>query len=139
MMYSALDGGHPTFTHFPTEKQVRGFVGLRVQLEFDEALFIYHHFVHKVMDNYGKQIHEWKKKWEINKRFQGDAAKPVFVIEAVWTGLKAYWNLPCSVRTYNNCSAARLTSDGEGNLPLPHTSGQIPHAWVVLMMFGMIN
>ena len=33
----------------------------------DETLFIYHHFVHKVMDNYGKQIHEWKKKWEINK------------------------------------------------------------------------
>ena len=33
----------------------------------DETLFIYHHFVHKVMDNYGKQIHEWKKKWESNK------------------------------------------------------------------------
>uniref|UniRef100_A0A0D3BL68 Uncharacterized protein n=1 Tax=Brassica oleracea var. oleracea TaxID=109376 RepID=A0A0D3BL68_BRAOL len=33
----------------------------------DETLFIYHHFVHKVMDNYGKHIHEWKKKWEISK------------------------------------------------------------------------
>ena len=33
----------------------------------DDTLFIYHHFVHKVMDNYEKQIHEWKKKWEINK------------------------------------------------------------------------
>ncbi|KAG2308736.1 hypothetical protein Bca52824_028484 [Brassica carinata] len=40
----------------------------RVQLEFDEALFIYHHFVHKVMDNYGKQIHEWKKKWKSIRR-----------------------------------------------------------------------
>nr|VDD09473.1 unnamed protein product [Brassica oleracea] len=33
----------------------------------DDTLFIYHHFVHKVKDNYGKQIQEWKKKWEINK------------------------------------------------------------------------
>ncbi|KAG2250839.1 hypothetical protein Bca52824_080975 [Brassica carinata] len=60
MMYSALDSGHPTFTHFPTDKQQ----------EFNwnsMRRFIYHHFVHKVMDNYGKQIHEWKKKWEINK------------------------------------------------------------------------
>ncbi|KAG2257658.1 hypothetical protein Bca52824_076952, partial [Brassica carinata] len=40
--------------------------------EFDEKLFIYHHFVHKVMDNYGKQIHEWKKKWEINKVEEND-------------------------------------------------------------------
>ncbi|KAL0756561.1 hypothetical protein Bca101_094229 [Brassica carinata] len=61
MMYSALDGGHPTFTHFPTDKRQE------FNWNSDEALFIYHHFVHKVMDNYGKQIHEWKKKWEINK------------------------------------------------------------------------
>ncbi|KAG5376316.1 hypothetical protein IGI04_040912 [Brassica rapa subsp. trilocularis] len=33
----------------------------------DDTLSIYHHFVHKVMDNYGKQMHEWKKKWEANK------------------------------------------------------------------------
>ncbi|XP_056843268.1 uncharacterized protein LOC130495779 [Raphanus sativus] len=33
----------------------------------DDTLFIYNNFVHKVMDNYGKQIHEWKKKWQMNK------------------------------------------------------------------------
>uniref|UniRef100_A0A0D3CPC1 Uncharacterized protein n=1 Tax=Brassica oleracea var. oleracea TaxID=109376 RepID=A0A0D3CPC1_BRAOL len=69
MMYSALDSGHPTFTHFPTDKQVLWFRQFAQEFNWnsDETLFIYHHFVHKVMDNYGKQIHEWKKKWEINK------------------------------------------------------------------------
>ena len=33
----------------------------------DDTLSIYHNFVHKVMDNYGKQMYEWKKKWEVNK------------------------------------------------------------------------
>ncbi|WZZ64537.1 hypothetical protein YC2023_075907 [Brassica napus] len=64
MMYSALDKRHLTFTDFPTDKQHLWF---QFNWNSDETLFIYHHFVHKVMDNYGKQIHEWKKKWEINK------------------------------------------------------------------------
>nr|VDD51269.1 unnamed protein product [Brassica oleracea] len=69
MMYSALDKGHPTFTDFPTDKQHLWFRQFAQKFNWnsDETLFIYHHFVHKVMDNYGKQIHEWKKKWEINK------------------------------------------------------------------------
>ncbi|KAF3606080.1 hypothetical protein DY000_02048506 [Brassica cretica] len=64
IMYSALDGGHPTFTHFPTEKQHLWFRQFAQEFNWnsDETLFIYHHCVHKVMDNYGKQIHEWKKK-----------------------------------------------------------------------------
>ncbi|KAF2593230.1 hypothetical protein F2Q70_00044366 [Brassica cretica] len=74
MMYSALDRGHPTFTHFPTDKQVLWFRQFAQEFNWnsDETLFIYHHFVHKVMDNYGKQIHEWKKKWEINKAEEND-------------------------------------------------------------------
>ncbi|KAF2535322.1 hypothetical protein F2Q68_00021523 [Brassica cretica] len=69
MMYSALDKGHPTFTDFPTDKQHLWFRLFAQEFTWnsDETLFVYHHFVHKVMDNYGKQIHEWKKKWEINK------------------------------------------------------------------------
>ncbi|WZZ33774.1 hypothetical protein YC2023_017175 [Brassica napus] len=64
MMYSALDKGHPTFTDFPTEKQHLWFRQFAQEFNWnsDETLFIYHHFVHKVMDNFGKQIHEWKKK-----------------------------------------------------------------------------
>uniref|UniRef100_A0A0D3CKB8 Uncharacterized protein n=1 Tax=Brassica oleracea var. oleracea TaxID=109376 RepID=A0A0D3CKB8_BRAOL len=70
MMDSALDRGHPTFAHFPSDKQILWFRQFAQEFNWnsDETLFIYHHFVHKVMDNYGKQIHEWKKKWEINKR-----------------------------------------------------------------------
>uniref|UniRef100_A0A0D2ZXG0 Uncharacterized protein n=1 Tax=Brassica oleracea var. oleracea TaxID=109376 RepID=A0A0D2ZXG0_BRAOL len=69
MMYSAFDRGQLTFTHFPTDKQHLWFRQFAQEFNWnsDETLFIYHHFVHKVMDNYGKQIHEWKKKWEINK------------------------------------------------------------------------
>ncbi|KAF3528896.1 hypothetical protein DY000_02042963 [Brassica cretica] len=68
-MYSALDRRHPTFTHFPTDKQHLWFRQFAQEFNWnsDETLFIFYHFVHKVMDNYGKQIHEWKKKWEINK------------------------------------------------------------------------
>ncbi|WZZ73723.1 hypothetical protein YC2023_085093 [Brassica napus] len=71
MMYSALDKGHPTFTDFHTDKQHLWFRQFAQEFNWnsDETFFIYHHFVHKVMDNYGKQIHEWKKKWEINKQF----------------------------------------------------------------------
>ncbi|CAG7869581.1 unnamed protein product [Brassica rapa] len=69
MMYSALDSGHPTFTHFPVEKQISWFQRFAQEFNWnaDDTLSIYHHFVHKVMDNYGKQMYEWKKKWEVNK------------------------------------------------------------------------
>ncbi|WZY87470.1 hypothetical protein YC2023_044205 [Brassica napus] len=69
MMYSALDSGHPTFTHFPVEKQHLWFQQFAQEFNWnaDDTLSIYHHFVHKVMDNYGKQMYEWKKKWEVNK------------------------------------------------------------------------
>ncbi|CAN6975534.1 unnamed protein product, partial [Brassica rapa subsp. trilocularis] len=69
MMYSALDKGHPTFTHFPVEKQHLWFRQFAQEFNWnsDDTLSIYNHFVHKVMDNYGKQMYEWKKKWEANK------------------------------------------------------------------------
>ncbi|KAF3568884.1 hypothetical protein DY000_02014488 [Brassica cretica] len=55
----------------------------------------------------------------------------------LWTGLKAYWNFPRSVCMSNNCSAAQLTLDAEGNFPLPHTSELIPHTRVSLKMKGI--
>uniref|UniRef100_A0A0D3CER6 Uncharacterized protein n=1 Tax=Brassica oleracea var. oleracea TaxID=109376 RepID=A0A0D3CER6_BRAOL len=74
MMYSALDKGHPIFTDFPTDKQHLWFRQFAQEFNWnsDDTLFIYHHFVHKVMDNYGKQIHQWKKKWEINNAEEND-------------------------------------------------------------------
>ncbi|KAF3584747.1 hypothetical protein F2Q69_00031127 [Brassica cretica] len=74
MMYSALDKGHPTFTDFPTDKQHLWFRQFVQEFNWnsDDTLFIYHHFVHKIMDNYRKQMHEWKKKWEINKVEEND-------------------------------------------------------------------
>uniref|UniRef100_A0A0D3CPZ4 Uncharacterized protein n=1 Tax=Brassica oleracea var. oleracea TaxID=109376 RepID=A0A0D3CPZ4_BRAOL len=64
MMYSALDKGHPTFTDFSTDKQHLWFRQFAQEFNWnsDDTLFIYLHFVHKVMDNYGKHIREWKNK-----------------------------------------------------------------------------
>uniref|UniRef100_A0A0D3CFC8 Uncharacterized protein n=1 Tax=Brassica oleracea var. oleracea TaxID=109376 RepID=A0A0D3CFC8_BRAOL len=55
MMYSNLSKGYPTFTHFPAEDQEMWFRQFAQEFNWnsDETLFIYHHFVHKVMDNYG--------------------------------------------------------------------------------------
>uniref|UniRef100_A0A0D3CG42 Uncharacterized protein n=1 Tax=Brassica oleracea var. oleracea TaxID=109376 RepID=A0A0D3CG42_BRAOL len=67
MMYSVLDKGHPTFTDVPTDKQHLWFRQFAQEFNWNSDDTSGHHFVHKVMDNYGKQMHEWKKKWKINK------------------------------------------------------------------------
>ncbi|KAG2265627.1 hypothetical protein Bca52824_072706 [Brassica carinata] len=62
----ALDGGHPTFTHCPTDKQVLWFRRFAQEFNWNSmrrSLSITTS-AHKFMDNYGKQIHEWKKKWK---------------------------------------------------------------------------
>ena len=87
----------------------------------------------KAMERLKNIVGNWKAKW----RYQGGAAKPTYVSDKTWTDLKAYWLLPRNIRTSNNCSAAWLMPDVEGNLPLPHTSGQIPHALVVIKMVSI--
>ena len=81
-------------------------------------------FNKKAMARLKNIVGDWKEKW----KYLGDDAKETYLSDEVWTGLKAYWILPDSVQRSLTCSAARMTRDADGNLPIPHTSGQTPHA-----------
>ncbi|KAG5388837.1 hypothetical protein IGI04_030378, partial [Brassica rapa subsp. trilocularis] len=73
MMYSNLSKGHPTFTNFPRENQETWFRQFASSTwNSDHTEFIREHFVRKVMDNYGKQIYDWKQKWLIDKADEND-------------------------------------------------------------------
>ncbi|XP_033131433.1 uncharacterized protein LOC103874249 [Brassica rapa] len=73
-MYSNLSKGQLTFTHFPPEDQEMWFRQFAQEFTWnpDHTNFIHDNFVHKVIDNYGKQIYEWKQKWLINKADEND-------------------------------------------------------------------
>ncbi|KAF2563921.1 hypothetical protein F2Q70_00015549 [Brassica cretica] len=60
MMYSNLSKGYPTFTHFPAQDQEMWFRQFAIKFTWnpDHTNFIRDAFVHKVMDNYGKQSYE---------------------------------------------------------------------------------
>ena len=91
-------------------------------------------FNEKAMVRLQHNVADWKEKW----RDLGDRSQPLYISNDVWKGIKAYWNLPKSVRKSLKCSASRMTRYAQGNLPIPHTSGQIPHAGKALQIVSLL-
>ena len=92
-------------------------------------------FNEKAMTRLKNNVADWKEKW----RVLGDRSQLLYISDDVWKGLKAYWNLPKSIRKSLKCSASRMTRDVQGNLPIPHTSRQIPHAGKALQIVGLLS
>ena len=92
-------------------------------------------FYKKAMARLKNIVGDWKEKW----RVMGDDANETYLSNDVWKGLKAYWNFPKSVQRSLTCSTDRFTCDDDGNLPVPHTSRQIPHAGRALQIVSLLS
>lgn len=79
----------------------------------------------KAMARLKNNVGDWKEKWMV----VGDEAKPVYISDDIWTGLKTYWNWPKSVRKSLCCSASRLTHDAQENFPIPPHFRTDPTRW----------
>lgn len=78
-------------------------------------------------------VGDWKDEWRVKR----DEAKPTYLSNDVWVGLVAFWMKPESQAKSTKYSAVRMTKDAEGNPPVPHTSGQTPHAGRALQIVSV--
>nr|VDC97851.1 unnamed protein product [Brassica oleracea] len=68
---------------------------------------------------------KWNWSIVVNEKVKEEFYKKAMVrLKNIVGDLKEKWR---SVQRSLTCSTARLTRDDDGNLPVPHTSGQVPH------------
>ncbi|XP_018448893.2 uncharacterized protein LOC108820449 [Raphanus sativus] len=132
-MKGYLDGAYPNWSLTPDHVKITWFKQFAQKWNWSLGIteMVKKEFEAKAKTRLTNTVSNWKDKWEI----YGYDGRPTGVTKDVWDDLIAFWKLPSSIRKANSCSAFRRTKDKDGNLPMPHTTGQKPHAGIHLEAF----